>query len=134
MQVIRRHQVPDPAIPASKTDTQRPCYAAIGRHMLETWESKLMPSSKGAIPGGASAPAFDRKTTEAVIVAIENQIALLDAQLVRLETNDGQQQLELANKRVRLQSFLDDYVATSEDHHRRLEHGSLPPAKYLPKE
>ncbi len=102
--------------------------------MLETWESKLMPSPKDAFPGGASAPAFDRKTTEAVIAAIENQIALLDAQLVGLETNDEQQQLELGNKRVRLQSFLDDYVATSEDYHRRLEHGGLPPARYPPKE
>lgn len=93
-----------------------------------------MPSRKDMFPGDVSAPAFDRRTTEAVIAAIENQIALLDAQLVRLETNTEQQQLELGNKRIRLQSFLNDYVATSDDHHRRLEHGSLPPARYLPKE
>lgn len=67
--------------------------------------------------------AFSRRTTEAVIAAIENQIALLEAKLdVAGSGGTGETVDELSDKRDRLNEFLADYRSTADRHHRRLAH------------
>lgn len=76
---------------------------------------------KGKIPStSAAGPAFDQRTTDHVIAAIENRIALLDAEIVKAGRADPEQEVALSAERQHLQEFLDDYVSKAKDYHQRL--------------
>lgn len=68
----------------------------------------------------ATGPAFDRRTTRSVAVAIENKIALLDAEIVRVGSSDPEQKAAFSNERKHLQDFFDDYVSKTSDYHQRM--------------
>ena len=79
------------------------------------------------LAGGATnrkdtaASAFSRRTTDTVIAAIENQIALIEAKLAVTGSGDtGETVDELSDKRNRLNEFLADYRSTADRHHHRL--------------
>jgi hypothetical protein len=79
---------------------------------------------------GVPGPSFDRRTTDAVIAAIENEIALLDAELVKAGAG-GKETPALTDKKVRLQGFLADYAVIANDYHDRLARGAQPASRSL---
>ncbi|WP_156367004.1 hypothetical protein [Bosea thiooxidans] len=90
-----------------------------------------MSDRKEMSPGnGVPGPSFDRRTTDAVIAAVENEIALPDAELVKAG-NGGKEATALSDKKARLQGFLADYAMIANDYHGRLARGAQPVSRSL---